>query len=134
MFQNPKNVLQQRLKETLSCDASSIISDLLKLSLMKLAEKDEAMLIYAEIYNLLGVEKFTELISLVNGRTLTLPSKEDFKDALTTVLCYYYRTVENKDWEEIKQLLADPDLNAIKFGIRATTFADFLNTMMSRLL
>lgn len=133
MFDNPKTVLQQRLKETLSTEASSVVTDLLKLSLMKVAEKDENLLVYAEIFNLLGVELFTELIALVNGRTVAFPSKEDFKDTLTTVLCYYYRTVENKDWEEIKLLLADPDLNTIKFGIRATAFADFLNTMMRRL-
>ncbi len=62
-----------------------------------------------------------------------LASKEDFKDTINTVLCYYYRTVEGKDWDEIKQLLADPDLNTIKYGIRATTFADFINVMIGRI-
>lgn len=133
MYSEPKTMLQQRLKETLDTKSSALVSDLIKLSLMKLAEKDDSLLIYAEVYNLLGVEKFTELISLVNGRTLTLPSKEEFKDTINTVLCYYYRTVEEKDWEEIKQLLADPDLNTIKYGIRATTFANFLNTMIGRM-
>lgn len=134
MFSKPKTVLQQRLKETLSENASTVISDLVKLSLMKRAEKDEDLLVYAELYNLLGIEKFTEVISLINGRTLEFPSKEDFKDTLTTVLCYYYRTIEHRDWEEIKQLLADPDLNAIKFGIRATALSDFLNTMVGKLV
>lgn len=133
MYSEPKTVLQQKLRDTLDVKSSALVSDLIKLSLMKLAEKDENLLIYTEIYNLLGIEKFTELISLVNGRPLALPSKEDFKDTINTVLCYYYRTVENKDWEEIKQLLADPDLNTIKYGIRATTFADFINVMIGRI-
>ncbi len=133
MYNEPKTVLQQKLRDTLDVKSSALVSDLIKLSLMKLAEKDENLLIYTEIYNLLGIEKFTELISLVNGRPLVLPSKEDFKDTINTVLCYYYRTVEGKDWDEIKQLLADPDLNTIKYGIRATTFADFINVMIGRI-
>jgi len=98
MYNNPKSVLQQRLKETLDNSASSVVSDLIKLSLLRLAEKDEDLVIYSEIYNLLGVEKFTELISLIDGRALSFPSKDEFKDTITTVLCYYYKTVENKDW------------------------------------
>ena len=133
MYSEPKTVLQQKLRDTLDVKSSALVSDLIKLSLMKLAEKDENLLIYTEIYNLLGIEKFTELISLVSGTPLVLPTKEDFKDTINTVLCYYYRTVESKDWEEIKQLLADPDLNTIKYGIRATTFADFINVMIGRI-
>lgn len=133
MYNDPKSILQQRLKETLDTSASTVVSDLIKLSLLKLAEKDEELVIYSEIYNLLGVEKFSELISLIDGRTLSFPSKDEFKDTITTVLCYYYRTVENKDWEEIKSLLGDPDLNTIKFGIRATSFGSFLDVLIGRL-
>lgn len=133
MFSNPKTILQQRLKETLNTETSQIISDLVKLSLLKLAEKDEDLLVYAELYKLLGVEKFSEMLSIINGRTLMFPSKEEFKDIIVTVLCYYYRNIENKDWEEIKALVGDPDLNTIKFGIRATSLGTFLDTMMGRL-
>lgn len=133
MYNNPKSVLQQRLKETLDNSASNVVSDLIKLSLLRLAEKDEDLVIYSEIYNLLGVEKFTELISLIDGRALSFPSKDEFKDTITTVLCYYYKTVENKDWEEIKSLLGDPDLNTIKFGIRATSYGSFLDVLAGKL-
>ena len=133
MYSNPKTVLQQKLKETLDKETSTVISDLIKLSLLKVAEKDEDLVIYSEIYKLLGVELFTDLITLIDGRTLSFPSKEEFKDMIITVLCYYYRNVEGKDWNEIKALLGDPDLNTIKFGIRATSFSSFLNDMMGRL-
>lgn len=133
MYSNPKTVLQQKLKETLDKETSTVISDLIKLSLLKVAEKDEDLVIYSEIYKLLGVELFTDLITLIDGRTLSFPSKEEFKDMIITVLCYYYRNVEGKDWDEIKALLGDPDLNTIKFGIRATSFSSFLNDMMGRL-
>ena len=132
MYNNPKNILQQKLKEILEPSTSNMVSDLIKLSLMKVAEKDEDLLVYAEIFKLLGIETFTELIALIDGASLTFPSKEEFEETLTTVLCYYYRDVEKKEWPEIKALLGEPDLNTIKFGIRATAFASFINTMLAR--
>lgn len=132
LYDNPKTILQQKLKETLTPVSTTVVSDLIKLSLMKVAEKDENLLVYAEIYKLLGPEKFTELIALIDGSTLSFPSKEEFEETVTTVLCYYYRDIEKKEWPEIKALLGDPDLNTIKFGIRATAFASFINTMIAR--
>lgn len=132
MFNNPKNILQQRLKETLTTETSTVVSDLIKISLLRIAEKDEGLLIYSEIYNLLGLEKFTALISLINGREIIFPSKDDFSDTITTVLCYYYRNVENKEWDEIKGLLGDPDLNTIKYGIRATSLGTFIESLMRK--
>jgi len=133
MYENPKSVFQAKLKETLSTETSDVISDLVKMSLMKQAEKDEDLLVYAEVFNLLGIDKFTELLSLIDGRTLTFPSREAFKDIVITVLCYYYKNVENKTWDEIKVLLGDPNLNSIKYGIRSTTYGAFLDTMIGRL-
>ncbi len=133
MYESPRTILQQKLKETLSTTESSVVSDLIKLSLLRSAEKDSNLLVFSEIYKLFGPEQFAELISAVDGKTLTFPSKQEFKDVITTVLCYYYRSVEGKEWEEIKQLMGDPDLNTIKFGIRATSFGSFLDTMMQRL-
>lgn len=132
MFENPKNILQQKLKETLDPSTTSVVSDLIKLSLMRIAEKDEDLLIYTEIYKLLGVELFTGLIALIDGQTLSFPTKEEFEEAVITVLCYYYRDIEKKDWPEIKSLLGEPDLNTIKYGIRATSFASFIDTMLAR--
>jgi hypothetical protein len=133
LYNTPKTILQQKLNETLTTETSAIVSDLVKLSLLKMAEKDEALLIYGEIYKLLGVEKFSELVALINGRTLEFPTKDEFQETITTVLCYYYRNVECKDWADIKSLLGDPDLNTIKYGIRATSLGNFIGTMMGRI-
>lgn len=132
MYDTPKNILQQKIKENLNKQSSDVVSDLIKLSLLKLAEKDEEMLVFAELYKLLGVEQFTEIISLIDGQTITFPSKEDFKETITTVLCYYYRNVEDKEWDEIKVLLGDPDLNNIKYGIRAASLGKFIDKMLGR--
>ena len=132
MYDNPKTILQQKIKESLDKQSSHVVSDLIKLSLLKMAEKDEEMLVYAELYKLLGVEQFTEVISLIDGQTITFPTKEEFKETIITVLCYYYRNVENKEWDEIKILLGDPDLNNIKYGIRAASLGKFIDKMLGR--
>lgn len=133
MYSHPKSVFQQKLKESLDSETTGVISDLIRLSLLKMAEKDEDLIIYTELYNLLGAEKFTETIDLIDGRTLSFPEKEEFKETVITVLCYYYKNVLNKDWDEIKALLGDPDLNTIKYGIRSQSFGNFIDTMMVRL-
>ncbi len=134
MYSNPKNIMQQHLKEQLSNDreTSHIIEDLIKLSLLKNASKDEDLIVFAEIFKALGVEEFTTLLNIIEGRTLTFPSKEDFKELLITVLCYYYKEVDNKGWEEIKSIIGDPDLNSIKHGIRASALGSFLEQLVGR--
>lgn len=132
LYETPKDILQLKINEALGADEETIISDLIKLSLMKKASKDVDCLIYTEIFNILGVDKFTDLISLVNGKTITLPTKEDFKDTVITVLCYYYHIVLNKDWDEIKKLLGMPDLNTIKQGIHSSQYETYLKEVIEK--
>ena len=125
-------MLEEKLNETLKGSEESLISDLIKLSLLKTASKDENLLVFTEIYNLLGLSKFTELISLIDGKTITFPSKEEFRETIVTILCYYYRNVQNKDWDEIKSLLNMPDLNTIRYGIKASQLEAFIKELIAR--
>ena len=94
LYEQPKNILEMKLNEALSRGEESIITDLIKISLMKKGEKNSDLLVYTEIFNLLGLEKFTELISLLDGKTVTFPTKDEFKDSINTVLAYYYSMKE----------------------------------------
>ena len=132
LYEQPKNILEMKLNETLRGPEESLISDLIKVSLLKKAAKDEDLLIYTELYNLLGLDKFTELISLIDGRTIDFPDKEDFKEIIITVLCYYYRNVQKKEWSEIKSLLGIPELNTIRYGIRASQLEAFIKEFINK--
>ena len=134
LYETPRNVLEDRLNQALGKEEESIISDLMKLALLKSANLDENLLIYTEVYNLLGLEKFTALVSLLDGKSLELPSREVFKETLLTVLAYYYRDVKNESWQTIKEKLGMPDLNTIKLGIKAGQYGNFLNTMINKRL
>lgn len=134
LYSDPNNLLEARINEALKGEEESIVSDLIKLSLLRGAEKDSSQLVFTEIYKLLGLEKFTELIALVNGRTIKFPTEEKFKNAVLASLAYYYRECEGKDWEEIKSLLDEKDLNTIKYGIQNNRMKDFLKTMAAKRL
>ena len=132
LYEQPKNILEMKLNETLRGPEESLISDLIKISLLKKASKDEDLLIYTEIYNLLGLDKFTELLSLIDGRTIDFPDKEEFKEVVITVLCYYYRNIQRKDWSEIKSLLGLPELNTIRYGIKASQLEAYIKEFVSK--
>ncbi len=134
MFETPKSIFQQRLQETIKTDSSKqIIEDLIKLHLFKNAEKNEALLSLVEVYDLLGLDRFADLISLLSGKTITFPKKEDFKDTVTLAICYYYKNIENKSWNEIKDLLGDEELPTIKYGIRMQQLQSFLSYIGDRI-
>lgn len=132
LYKEPKNILEMKINEALGPEEESMISDLIKLSLMKRASKNKDYMIYTELYNLLGLEGFTNLIALVDGKTLTLPTKEDFRDSVITVLCYYYRNVNKMEWDDIKVTLGITDINTIKEGIRSSQFESFIKELINK--
>lgn len=134
MFTTAKSVFQQRLKDTLKTDSSKdVIEDIIRLHLFKGAEKNEGLLALVEVYDLLGLEKFMDLMNLLDGRTINFPKREDMRDTVQLAICYYYRNIEGKSWADIKDLLGDPDLPTIKYGIRMQQLQSFLDYVADRI-
>lgn len=134
MFKNAKSVFQQKINDTLKTDSSKeVIEDIIRLHLFKGAEKNEALLSLVEVYDLLGLEKFVDLVSLLDGVTVTFPKKDDFKDTVQLAICYYYRHIEGKSWSDIKDILGDDELPTIKYGIRMQQMQTFLNYIADRI-
>jgi hypothetical protein len=134
MYKSPKSVFQQKVQETIKTDQSKkIIEDIIRLHLFKNAEKNETLLSLVEVYDLLGLDKFTDLLQLLDGKTLAFPKKEDFKDTLQLAICYYYKNIEGKEWSEIKELIGDSELPTIKYGIRMQQYQSFLRYIAERM-
>ena len=132
IFESPENLLEQKINETLQESEETLVSSLIELSLLKDSKKSRDTLVFSELYNLLGLESFTEVIQLLSGRTITFPTQESFKETILMVLCYYYRYVCGKSWEEVKSLVMEPDLQTAKFGIRCKQFDTFLKEMTQK--
>ena len=134
LYETPRSLLEKRINEALGKYEETIVSDLIKLSLLKTNERDSSLLLYSEIFNLLGPDKFTALVNILDGKSLKFPSKEKFKDITLLAVCYYYKNIERKSWDEIKDILGKPDLNTIKLGIRINQLHSQLSEMMDKII
>jgi hypothetical protein len=111
-----------------------LITDIIHLLMFKQANKDEKLLPLVEIYNLLGVDKFTELVDLLDGRTVTFPKREEFKETVQVALCYYESHIQGKKWAEIKEILNDPELQTIKISAKTQSLQRFMQYFADRVI
>ena len=132
LFNEEKSLFRKKINDILKENpVKEVIEDLIKLHLLRTASKNESQLILVEMYNLLGCELFTELVELVNGRTVQFPEVENFKETIQIALCYYFKYLKHKKWDEIKELLQDEDVSSIKYGINCNKLNMFIQEMSS---
>jgi hypothetical protein len=130
LFSEEKSLFQKKINTILKDNpVKDVIEDLIKLHYLRTASKNENQLILVEIYNLLGSEMFAELIELVNGRNISFPDIDSFKESINIALCYYFKYLKHKKWDEIKQILQDEEVSTIKYGINTNKLHDFINQM-----
>jgi len=128
VFQKPKTTYQQRINEIIVDDpTTALVKDLIQLQLFKNAEKNEDMFRLVELYNLLGVEKFADVLNLFAGCTVKFPQKDDFRETINIALCYYYKTFRKKSWNEMKEILEDDTLQTVKYGIKVQQLQRFMD-------
>ena len=128
-----KSLFQKKINKILKENPiEEVIKDLIKLHYLRLASKNEEQLVLVEIYELLGSELFAELIETVNGRTVQFPDRESFKESVQIALCYYFKYLKHKKWDEIKEILQDEEVSSIKYGINCNKLAQYINEMGAR--
>lgn len=134
LFEKPRTVFQQNVNNLMKENPSKeLVKDLIRLNMFKNAEKDEKLLVLAELYNLLGVEKFMDVMELLGGKTIKFPSKNSFKETIQIALCYYYRQYKNYSWDQIKELIHDDDLSSVRLGVRVQQLQRFIETNMEKI-
>lgn len=129
-----RSTFQKKINDILKKNPiEDLIQDLVKLHYLRLASKNEDQAVIVEVYNLLGAEKFAELIETINGKTITFPTRESFKESVQIALCYYFKYMKGKKWTEIKELLQDEEVSSIKFGINCNKLNTFINEMATHI-
>lgn len=139
----PRTLFQQKLSNILKKESDispffEIIFKLQQLSLFQRPEKvsyskisnEENWKILLNLLNELGPQEFIKLISIIKGKTIIFPTEEELKDSILTTLCYYYKEIEGKTWEDIKKLVNMENLNTIKFGIKVRQLQQFIQTQI----
>lgn len=108
IIKQPKTLFQQQLNDIMTDNPSKkLITDLIHMQMHKNAEKDDRMLILIELFNMVGLDNFINIIDLIDGRPIKFPTREDFKDTIEIAICYYYKNFQNYDWSKINGLLED---------------------------
>ena len=141
IYPNPKTLFEQNMQNLLKSEESnsSIFEAVFKLQQFLIAERtlaksgeknDESWQAQILAVNTLGIEGFVKSFSPFWGKTVVFPTEEEFKDSLITVLCYYYKNVENKEWGDVKDIMNMPDLNTIKYGIKVRQLEQFINQQL----
>lgn len=130
LVEHPQDIFQQDLNDLVREDpTTSLINDLLTLMMYYRSSKREDQLAVAELYNITGIEEFSKILVLLGGKTLKLPTADQFKDSIQIALCYYYRVWQHKSWREIKALLRNKNIPTVFYGLQVQRFAMFLKQM-----
>ncbi len=127
LFKKPMTVFQQNVNGIVKDNpVNDLVKDLIKLNMYKNSEKDDKQLVLVELYNLLGTEKFMEVIELLSGKTVKFPTKSDFKETIQIALCYYLRQYKDLSWDQIKDIIQDDELSSVKLGVRVQQLQRFI--------
>ena len=62
------------------------------------------------------IDLFSKIVNTFSGMTIKIPERQEFKDAITLGLSYYYREIKKMKWEDIKKELPYEDNLSIKTG------------------
>lgn len=54
----------------------------------------------SELCYMMDVESFLKLITYFGGRTIKIPTKEEFSEVIQMLLLFHYYKVENRPWKD----------------------------------
>lgn len=89
-----------------------------------------------DVYRLLGLEKFSQLVTLLDGRTIKFPTTIEIQETIVLAFCYYYKEVKGLGWEEIRAIIPW-DIAPTVYGARIKNLSKYvkdqiINIMLER--
>lgn len=85
-----------------------------------------------DLYNIVDINSFVKIINLFDGKSVKLPTKNNFKEELIFAILYYYKKVKGYEWDKIKQIVDFP-INGIKYGIKINSLSDYIKESINKL-
>lgn len=61
-------------------------------------------------------ELFTKIVNNFSGMTIKIPERQEFADAVTLGMTYFYKEIKKMKWEDIKKELPYEDKLPLKTG------------------
>ena len=110
MIHNPKSIIEEDLNKIFKKKKQSEISLLISIVSLILY-RNEYNSDIVDLFHTLddNIDLFIKIIHLFDGRTIKFPRSDDFSEYLLLAICYYYKEIEGKSWDEISELF--PEVN-----------------------
>ena len=127
VFHDERSIFQKNINDICNQGNSvNIVEDLIKLELLKDSERNDRMSPVSELYDLFGPTQFSEIIELMNGRTVQFPTIDSFKETVMIAICYYYKFLLNKDLKDIAEIFNEESLSIMKVGVKINHLNQFI--------
>lgn len=127
IYNNEKSLFQKSVNDIFTKDTETdLVEDILKLQLHKMygeSKKDSTLI---DIYKLLGMEKFCQLIDIINGRTIKFPTKDSLKETVQVAICFFEKNFKNKDIKDTSDLIIDNSTSPTKIGRKVKSLEDYI--------
>ena len=132
-IKKPESLFQLGIKKINKSDYDSPekIKEILKIILFKnSAHGDVTSQKILGLYDILDSEMFLKVMDFLGGSKLEFPESSEFKDNINLAVCYYLKEIKKKEWDDIKAILNDPDLDTVKIGIRSHQLKKFMERIV----
>jgi len=121
----PTNPFLFQIKEVFKKQSSSnseLIFEILNLLIFQDSKNRDTVLLYKS----LELKEFIKVCSLLDGRTIKLPTKQQIEDNLLTSLLYYEKEILHNDWPSIKKKYPQFEISSIKYSLQIKKLDEFI--------
>lgn len=130
-FESPENIWQKKYGHAFKSKEKSESGVMLDVVSLIIHNQDNHDL--SRLFDEIGLETFTKVVEVFEGRTIRFPTKDTFRDTLVLALCYYYNQIEGKSWNEIKEILPY-EINPVSMGIKISHLNRSIRKKMNDML
>lgn len=130
-FRNPRDIWEKKYANVFGQNEKTHAQIILDVVALLIHNEDNTDL--SNLYDAIGLEAFTKMVELFDGRPVDIPAKDDLRDKLLLAMCYYYNVIEGRDWDEITGMLPF-EINTVSMGIRISNLNKNLRRKMETLL
>ncbi len=124
IYKTPENVMEAKLDKMFSGRSQTEMESILSCFSIILHQTTTNTDIQ-ELYRVLGLENFTKVLTLFDGKTVNFPTKIQLKDNILLALVYYYREVKQMEWKEIHKLFPF-EISSISYSLRIKSLNSFI--------
>lgn len=128
----PTNPFLLQIKEVFKKQSNSnseLIFEILNLLIFQDSKNRDSVLIYKS----LELKEFIKICSLLDGRVIKLPTKQQIEDNLLTSLLYYEKEILHNDWPTIKKKYPQFEISSIKYSLQIKKLDEFILLRISDL-